>query len=769
MLVVGLLALVLAFAAPTIRRYAGSATGWILAAFPAGVFVWLCVLTPDIGAGEPWRFSQEWVPGLGIALSFHIDGLGLLFGMLISGIGALVLVYAQGYLGEHKDLGRFYTTLLLFMISMLGVVWADNIVSLFVFWELTSVTSYLLIGFDHHRDTARKSALQALLVTGIGGLALLAGLILMAIATGSMELSEIAARSDLLLEHPLLTPALLLVLLGAMTKSAQFPFHFWLPGAMEAPTPVSAYLHSSTMVKAGVYLLARMQPTLGDADLWTPLVGTVGAVTMVVGAWLAMRQVYLKLLLAYSTVSALGGMVMLIGFGGELGAKAAATFILAHALYKGALFLVAGSIDHAAHEKDVRKLSGLGRLMPLTAVGAMVAGLSMSGFMPLFGFISKELLLEAALETPAWAGLFGAASVIGAVGMVVVAIAVGVRPFMGSWKETPRKPHEGGPTLWLGPTILAALSLLFGVAPSLVQKVLLSPAASAIYGVPMEVKLSLWHGLTPALGLSVLAIAVGVGVFLMRPGFIRLTSLSDRVGAYGPARWYTWVFDGMNEIARVQTRVLQSGYLRAYLFIMIVTTVGLTGWMMLSSGALAAPTELTPVQLHEAGLLALVLLGALLAVRSKSSLGAVAALGVVGYGVALIYVLFGAPDLAMTQFAIETLTVVLFVFVFYHLPKFRILTSVLARTRDALVAISAGMLMAALVIMAVSQRPLHEPISAYFAEHSVSKGYGRNVVNVILVDFRSIDTLGEIVVLAVAGVGVYALLRLREPREGGSS
>ena len=766
MLVVGLLALVLAFAAPAIHRVAGRATGWLLAAFPAAVFAWLCTLAPDVAAGEVWSFSQAWVPGLGIDLSFNIDGLGLLFGLLISGVGALVLVYAQGYLGEHDSLGRFYTSLLLFMISMLGLVWSDNIVSLFVFWELTSVTSYLLIGFEHQRDTARKAALQALLVTGLGGLALLAGLVMMALATGTMSLAEIGARSDLLHESPLLTPMLLLVLLGAMTKSAQFPFHFWLPGAMEAPTPVSAYLHSSTMVKAGVYLLARLQPTLGEADLWMPLVGSVGAITMVVGAWLAMRQNYLKLLLAYSTVSALGGMVMLLGFGGELGAKAAVTFILAHALYKGALFLVAGSIDHACHEKDVRKLGGLGRMMPVTAAAAAVAALSMSGFMPLFGFIAKELLLEAALETPAWAGVFGAASLVGAIGMVVVAIAVGVRPFFGAWIETPRKPHEGGPALWLGPVTLGALSLVLGVAPGMVQSHLLAPAASSILGAPMEVKLSLWHGLTPALGLSVLALGLGVVVFVLRPRFVAITGFTDAPARYGPARWYDWVFNGLNGVATLQTRVLQSGYLRAYLFIMVVTTVGLTAWMMLRGDAIRAPEQLSTVRVHEAAVLLLVLLGAIFAVRSKSSLGAVAALGVVGYGVALIYVLFGAPDLAMTQFAIETLTVVLFVFVFYHLPKFRILTSVAARTRDAAVAISAGALMTTLVVMAVAQRSAHEPISEYFAQESVPKAYGRNVVNVILVDFRAMDTLGEIAVLVVAGLGVFALLKLRDTREG---
>ncbi|MFB3140368.1 MAG: proton-conducting transporter membrane subunit, partial [Candidatus Acidiferrales bacterium] len=383
---------VMALAAPWLHRIARSTSGWVLALFPLALTVYFAGQAGRVAAGEVLAVSIDWVPSLGIALSFYLDGLSLLFALLISGIGALVVVYAGGYLAGHAHLGRFYAFLLMFLASMLGLVLANNVITLFVFWELTSVSSYLLIGFEHEREAARQAALQALLVTGLGGLALLAGLLLLGQAGGSMELSELLTRGEAIQAHPFYAPILLLILAGAFTKSAQFPFHFWLPSAMEAPTPVSAYLHSATMVKAGIYLLARFNPVLGGTELWFYIVTAAGAATMLVGAYLAFQQSDLKRILAYSTMSALGMMVLLLGLGTELAVKAAIVSILVHALYKGALFLVAGAVEHETGTRDVDRLGGLRRAMPITAAAAALAALSMAGLPPLFGFIGKEMV-----------------------------------------------------------------------------------------------------------------------------------------------------------------------------------------------------------------------------------------------------------------------------------------------------------------------------------------------------------------------------------------
>jgi multicomponent Na+:H+ antiporter subunit A len=739
--------------------HASTRSGWVVALLPAGLCAGVLALAGPILAGRPLSVGWPWIPPLDIGLTFYVDGLALMFALLITGIGTLVTVYAGGYLAGHAHLARFYVWLLGFMVSMLGLVVADNVIVLFVFWELTSLTSYLLIGFTHEEETSRAAALQALLVTGGGGLALLAGLLLLGQVGGSLELSVLLGRGDVVRAHPLYVPILLLILGGAFTKSAQVPFHFWLPSAMAAPTPVSAYLHSATMVKAGVYLLARLMPVLGHTQAWALLLTTFGAATMLVGAVLALRQTDLKRILAYTTVSALGTLTMLIGTGTPLAITAAVVFLLAHALYKGALFLVAGAVEHGTGTRDAERLGGLARAMPITAAAAGTAALSMIGLPPLLGYLGKELVYEAALG----GRLVAVVAVLANVFYVAAAVVV-VRPFLGAGTVAPADPHEAGPALWLGPVLLGGLGLLVGVAPALAQP-LLSAAAASVVAEPVDVRLALWHGVDVPLVLSAITLA-GAAVAYARRLALRSPVLGGLPARLGPARGYERALDAMNALARGQTRLLQNGYLRHYVLITIAATVGLAGWALLARPGRVWPVGAGEVQLYDVELAALMLLAAVTAAASSSRFGAVAAMGVVGYGMALVFALYGAPDLAITQVVVDTLTVILFVLVFYHLPEFTRLSPDRARLRDMLVALTAGALVTGLVWAAIgTEGPA--TVSGYFVEQSVPGGHGRNIVNVILVDFRALDTLGEIVVLALAALGVWALLRLGAGRGGG--
>lgn len=753
---------VLGLLAPALHRAARGATGWLLALLPLGLAVYFGSHAGLIASGEAFRETHPWVPALGVDLSLQLDGLSLLFALLICGVGALILVYAGGYLAGHPQLGRLYAFLLLFLASMLGLVLADNLLALFVFWELTSLTSYLLIGFDHERAQARSAALQALLVTGGGGLALLAGLLLLGQAGGSLELTTLLGQGKDLRPSPLYLPALLLILIGAFTKSAQFPFHFWLPTAMEAPTPVSAYLHSATMVKAGIYLLARLSPALGGTDAWHWVVGTIGAVTMLAGAGLAIVQTDLKRILAYSTVSALGTLTLLLGVGGLLAIHTAMAFLLAHALYKGALFLVAGNLDHETGTRDTTQLGGLFRAMPLTGFAAVVAALSMAGAPPLLGFISKELVYEATLNAPA-AAWITVAVVSANILTAAVAGAIGLGPFLGRPIATPRSAHEAPLSLWLGPLVLGCLGTAFGLWP-LWANALVAAASSAVLQGPVDIYLKLWHGLTPALALGVATLVGGVIVYTRLAQLRRAASQVEWLVRWGPAGWYEQALRGLNGLALVQTQLLQSGYLRYYLLIALVSTAGLVAFTLGTRGPLVWPGGWTIPRFYDAGLALLIVCATLATVALRSRLASISALGVVGYGIALVFVLYGAPDVAMTQFLVETLTVILLVLVFYHLPEPPIVSSPLARARDALVALGVGALMVVLVLVAADPKG-PAPISREMVRRSVDEAHGRNLVNVILVDFRALDTLGEITVLAVAGIGVYALLRLVPTRK----
>lgn len=749
-------------AAPWIARI-GRLRGWIFALLPLLLTLYFLSVTPPITAGEAISVSYPWVPSLDIELSFHLDGLSWLFTLLVSGIGTFIFIYAGTYMAEEPLVDRFYAYILIFMASMLGLVLADNLITLFIFWELTSFSSYLLIGFKHKAEAARKAALQALLITGGGGLALMAGLILLGLAGNSFDISTLVA-GDSVAEHPFYVPMLLLILAGAFTKSAQMPFHFWLPGAMTAPSPVSAYLHSATMVKAGIYLLARLTPVLGGTALWHLLLPIVGGLTMLVGAYLSLRQVDLKRILAYSTISALGSLVFLLGLDTPLAVKAAVVFLVVHSMYKGALFLIAGILEHETGTRDVTALGGLAQKMPAVALAAGLAALSMAGIPPFFGFVSKELLYETTLGLQDNAILFTSLAVIVNMILVAVAVLVVAQPFTGTLVETPQQPHAVPLGLWLGPLALGVGSLAAGLVLSQVGSTFIAPAVSAIAGEPTEVKLALWHGINPMLILSVVTVLGGLVVYRFRHVYQQISSRLDTSERWGPARWYERGLDTILWLGQLQTRIFQHGYLRVYLLTINLVVLGLVGMTLLTRYDFTAQLPTVDIHVHEAVIAAIIAVAMVFVLFARSRLAAVVALGVVGYGIALIFVFFGAPDLAMTQFAIETLTVILMVLILYRLPSFANFSSRGQRTRDAVVAVSVGALITILVLVssAIAQPSV---LTSFFAENSVPEAKGRNIVNVIIVDFRGLDTLGEITVLGIAALGVYALLRGRIPSQ----
>ncbi|XKE46330.1 DUF4040 domain-containing protein [Halomonas organivorans] len=749
---------------PWLHRVAGARTPLLLALLPAAIVGWLFQHWPLLAGGGALVLEQAWVPALDITLTFRLDGLAWLFACLIAAIGVLVLVYTGGYLRGHPDLPRFLAVLMAFMMSMLGLVLADNLVALFVFWELTSLTSYLLIGFRHTDPLARQAALQGLLVTAGGGLALLVGIVLLAEAGGSWSLAELASRGEAIRGHVLYLPLLVAILIGAFTKSAQFPFHFWLPNAMVAPTPVSAYLHSATMVKAGIYLLARLHPALSGTSAWTLGLGLIGGVTLLLGAVMALRQTNLKLMLAYSTVMALGTMTLLLGIGTRAALAACLVFLLAHAFYKGALFLVAGILDVMTGTLDITAMGGLRRLLPWTALTAAVAALSLAGLPPMLGFVAKEALFGALLE----AGGTGWAAVVAvtlAAGLTLsVAAIVAIRPFLGPLRDPPRRPRGTPPALLVGPALLAALSLLTGVAPGLFDE-LVTITLAGLGASGEALHLAAWHGFGGPLALSLAGLVLGVAVFLRWESVrARLVDVLAPLVARGPEVWHSTLGWRTLQLAHWQTRILQNGHLRTYLVSILVVWLGLVGHALLvRHGTLSWPASAW--QAHELVVAALMAAGALTACMVRSRLAAVAALGSMGFSIALTFVLFSAPDLAITQLLVETLTVVLLALVLFRLPHFTVLSTPLQRWRDLGVAALVGVQITTLMLAVLGSERLPS-VSHYMVANGQPLGHGHNLVNVILVDFRALDTLGEVFVLALAAVGVYAMLCFRAEEAG---
>ena len=743
----------------TVPRYAR----WVVG-LPLGLFAWFCTMIPEVAGGAARYWEIAWLPQQGVALGFHVDGLALLFALLITGIGTFVFLYASEYMRGYVQVGRFTAFLVAFMLSMLGLVLSDNLIALFVFWELTTLTSFLLIGYSHEDPVARRSALQGLLVTGAGALAMLAGFVLLGEAAGTYSLRAMLDGPGGLAGHPSYGAILALLLAGAFTKSAQFPFHFWLPNAMAAPTPVSAYLHSATMVKAGVFLLARVSPLLGGTEEWTVTLTAVGAVTAVYSAAVALTRTDLKQILAYTTITALGICVMFLGLPGEgegAGVIAAVTFILVHALYKAPLFMVAGTIDHATGSRDLGVLRGLRRAMPWSCLAAALAALSMSGIPPFIGFVGKELLYGSALESAF--GRLDAVAIFAANAMMVVsACLVAILPFAGSAAQARSEPREGRWPLWAGSLVLGGCALLAGAFPGVTFEYLLLPAASAVLGHRPHYEAGLWHGVNAPLLLSVATVALGAAVYAQRAAALGALRRALALVPVSGDRSYDACMDGIAGFSSWLTRRLQCGIHRRYLLIVFATLgAGLMATLAVK-GVAPWPTSLPDASVMDWTLAALIAASALVTIRASSRLLAICALGVVGTGAALLFVLYGAPDVALTQLMVETLVVVIVAMVLLKLPDFRreVRQSAVGRWRDAIVAATVG-LSITLVLLAVLAENPQRGLSRYFEESAVPAGFGRNVVNVILVDFRGLDTLGEITVLAVASIAGFALIRRR--------
>lgn len=763
MLTVVLTPFTAALFAPFLVARLGDRAALLLALVPACLFAWAIA---NLGAAFPGRIeATEWVPGLSAGLSFNLDGLSALFTLLITGIGTLVVLYAGGYLRGHAQLGRFFAILLAFMGAMLGVVLSDNVITLFVFWELTSLTSYLLVGFESSKAAARRSALQALLITGTGGLALLAGLILLAESGGSWELSDLALAAPWLQQSPLYLPAVALILLGCFTKSAQWPFHSWLPGAMAAPTPVSAYLHSATMVKAGVYLLARLEPALGGTEVWLVSLGLVGALTMLVGATFALLETDLKLVLAWTTVSALGTLVFLLAPSQEPSVKAAMAFLLVHALYKGALFMTAGNIDHEAGTRDLTRLSGLMRAMPLTFAAAAMASVSMAGLPAGLGWVAKEMIGVAKL-TDGIGLTLTTATIANAMVFAVAGIA-GLSPYLGRASAPAEEAHEAPWTMLAGPLVLGSLGLVLGMAPQIAADALIAPAAAAVLGTKATLEITLFKGVDWKFLLTLATFAAGAVIHLLwRRQGAAWREVAGPFLARGPDRGYDHVLAGLASFAAWLTRLMQPGLLHRYVAASFVV-VGLLVIAGASRGPFALAGLTDPGTVIEWAVILVTAAAAIVVACATTRLLAVTALGMVGLGVAMIFMLYSAPDLAITQFMVETLVVVILALVLIRVPGFRLDGSGERMGLGMLaIAVAAGVLTTVL-LLGVLAEPMDGHLAEWFGANSVPGGFGRNVVNVILVDFRALDTLGEITVVAAAALGGLAAMMRRGRRARG--
>ncbi|GAA0326475.1 Na+/H+ antiporter subunit A [Bacillus carboniphilus] len=763
-------------------------TGWFVLPLPILLFLYFFSFLGATKSGEPIIESIEWIPFLNIHFTAYIDGLGLLFSLLITGIGALVVLYSIYYLDKNKEqLNTFYVYLLLFMGAMLGVVLSDNLIVMYAFWELTSFSSFLLIGYWYHREKSRYGAQKSMLMTVFGGLALLGAILLLYVITGSFSIREIISQADLVLNHDLFLVTMILLLLGAFTKSAQFPFHIWLPDAMEAPTPVSAYLHSATMVKAGIYLVARFTPLFGETAEWFWIVTSFGIFTLFWGSFNAVKQTDLKSILAFSTVSQLGMIMSLLGAGAAsihfgldeniftVATSAAIFHLVNHATFKGSLFMVVGIVDHETGTRDIRKLGGLMTIMPITFTIALLGTFSMAGLPPFNGFLSKEMFFTGMVrltemnlfQLETWGLLFPVLAWIASIFTFIYSMTIFFRTFTGKLQpeKLKKEPHEAPLGMLIPPVILGSLVVIFGFFPNLIADNIIEPTMESVLpallgeGDHFHVHISFWHGFNIELYMTIGVIALGTLLFLTQskwrgiynrlPEQVTLNYFYDR----GLLLTQRGAFN--------MTKGYMTGFIRSYLVYIFIFFVAILLWTLFYTGAFRLNWETaSSIGVYEVILALVMIAGTITILAAKSRLTAIIALGAVGYTVALLFVVFRAPDLALTQLVIETISVALFLLCFYHLPKLKREERMAFKLNNALIALGVGITVTLIALSAHSTK-IFEPISQYYVENTYEQAHGKNMVNVILVDFRGFDTLFEICVLGIAALGIYAMIKLR--------
>ena len=787
---------VLAILVPFLYKYVRQVhTGWFVMILPLTLFIYFLQFLPMISRGETIYEQQPWIPSLGINFDVYVDGLGLLFGLLITGIGTLVVLYSIYYLYNKKkeSLHNFYVYLLMFMGAMLGVVFSDNLMTLYIFWELTSLASSLLIAYWFHKERSRYGAQKSMLITVSGGFAMLAGFSLLYVMTNTFSIREIIAQADVIVTSPLFIPAMLLVLAGAFTKSAQFPFHIWLPDAMEAPTPVSAYLHSATMVKAGIYLVARLTPVFGITQHWFWIVSGFGIFTLIWGSVSAIRQKDLKAILAFSTISQLGLIMALLGLGsaafhydvavvGTLyyTATLAAVFhLINHATFKGSLFMIVGIVDHETGTRDIRKLGGLMAIMPITFTVALIGTLSMAGVPPFNGFLSKEMFFTAVLNATTMdifnmqtlGILFPVIAWIASIFTFAYCILMFSRTFLGKFKpeKLEKEVHEAPIGLLIPPIVLASLVVIFGLFPNLLAYSIIEPTMASILpnvlaeGERFYVNIYHWHGFNTELFMTIGVVIFGTLIYL---NLKRWAEVNWFLRERDPLNWVydnslVWTVNGSIKVTNMQ----MTGLLRDYFVFMTVFIIGLMGYTMIRYNIfaidLANVAEVSPYVL----ILVIVLLATTVLLPFISHrITAIVATGVIGFLIALLFVVFRAPDLALTQLLVETVMVVLFLLAFYHLPELRKEKfTPRFKLTNLIVSIGVGLVvtLTALSAHAFSHANPIQPISDYFVKNSYELAGGKNMVNVILVDFRGLDTMLEVLVLAIAALAIVVLIKLR--------
>ncbi|KGX83888.1 Na+/H+ antiporter subunit A [Pontibacillus marinus] len=769
------LPLILACFIPLISKWKYSIhTGWFVLIIPFSIFVYLI---QQVGTRfSPFEKTYPWIPSMDIHFDLYLDGLSLLFGLLISGIGTLVVLYSIYYLHKSEQLGHFYLYLLMFMSAMFGVVFSDNVYVLYTFWELTSLSSFLLIGYWNHRKGSRYGALKSMLITVFGGLSMLGGLLLLTIVTDTTSIQEMISQKETIMNSPQFGWIIAFLFLGAFTKSAQFPFHIWLPDAMEAPTPVSAYLHSATMVKAGIFLIARFSPILSQSDWFFIIVSGFGILTLCWGSFMAVRQTDLKGILAYSTISQLGMIMAMLGFGTKIAVFAAVFHILNHATFKGSLFMVAGIVDHETGTRDIRKLGGLMTFMPITATLAFFGTFSMAGFpLPfLNGFYSKELFFDAALlhhfSVDGFAQLLKVIipylAVFGSIFTFVYSMYLVFGTFRGEYKEKElkTKPHEAPIGMLISPIVLVLGVIIIGLFPNLFNESFLAHAAQSIKGVEIHKKIKFWHGFNSIpLYMSLAVVAIGSILAYTRK---RWSSVYNVIpGTLSFNRVYDWLVDKTTAYSEVVTESYMSGSLKHYVrYILIAILVVTFGTLWLTTDLTISNPDLASIGIPDMLVVSMMVIASVATIFTNNRIAAILILGVVGYGLAILFVIYRAPDLALTQLIIETVTVALFLLVFMHLPKLEKRNESKGTVFfNATVSILFGAMMTFVAIFSYSSK-WFEPISDYFLETAVSLGGGHNVVNVILVDMRGLDTLFEIAVLGIAALGIYGMIKLRRDK-----